>query len=105
MPKSSPVGFAHSLFVLAGVRSWVRGFLNVFIDVYILLIIAYILTSWVRAGYNPRFGRSVRFLPEPCDPYFRLFCRFIPPIGPLDVSPIVAIVVLGVIDRLIVRYL
>ena len=105
MPKASPVGFAHPMLVLADVRTWARGFLEVFIEVYILLIIAYILTSWVRAGYNPAFARVVRFLHDTCDPYLRLFRRVIPPLGPLDVSPLVAIVVLGVIDRLIVRYL
>jgi YggT family protein len=99
------VGFAHSVLVLADVRTWARGFINVFIDVYILLIIAYILSSWVRAGYSPTFARIVRFLHDTCDPYLRLFRRIIPPIGPLDVSPIVAIIVLGVIDRLIVSYL
>ncbi len=105
MPKWSLVGFAHSVLVLADARTWARGFLNVFIDVYILLIIAYILTTWVRPGYNRTFAYVVRFLHDTCDPYLRVFRRVIPPIGPLDVSPIVAIVVLGVIRQLIVRYL
>jgi uncharacterized protein YggT (Ycf19 family) len=105
MPKASPVGFAHPMLVLADVRTWARGFLEVFIEVYILLIIAYILTSWVRAGYNPAFARVVRFLHDTCDPYLRLFRRVIPPLGPLDVSPIVGIVVLGVVRQLIARYL
>jgi len=99
------VGFAHPFLVLADVRTWARGFLEVFIEVYILLIIAYILSSWVRAGYSPTFARVVRFLHDTCDPYLRLFRRVIPPIGPLDVSPILAIVVLGVIRQLIERYL
>ena len=98
------MGFAHSVLVLADVRSWARGFLHVFIRVYILLILAYILSSWIRVGYSPAVARVVRFLHDTCDPYLRLFRRVIPPIGPLDVSPIAAIVVLGLIDQLVVRY-
>jgi uncharacterized protein YggT (Ycf19 family) len=34
------------------------------------------------------------FLRDTSEPYLRLFRRFIPPLGMLDLSPIVAIVVL-----------
>ena len=104
------MGYAHPFFVLgilvlADVRTWVRGFLHAFISVYILLIIAFILSSWIRVGYSPALARVQRFLHDTCDPYLRIFRRVIPPIGPIDISPIAAIIVLGVIDRLIVRYL
>jgi uncharacterized protein YggT (Ycf19 family) len=36
------------------------------------------------------------------EPYLRIFRRFIPPIGPLDLSPIVAILVLRIVGGILV---
>ena len=74
-------------------------FVTVFISVYSLLIFAYIITSWIRLPYS--FEPVQRFLYDVCEPYIRIFRRILPPLGPLDVSPIVAIVVLVLIDRLV----
>jgi YggT family protein len=98
-------GTDAGVFVLSTAGDKVVRFVDVFIYVYILLIFAYILSTWVRAGYSPTFARVQRFLHETCDPYLRLFRRVIPPLGPIDVSPMVAVVVLIVIDRLIGRVL
>ncbi len=79
----------------------VQRFVEVFIYVYILLILLYILSSWVpRPPYalNP----FLRFLHDVCDPYLRLFRRIIPPIGPVDLSPIPALAVLYALQRLLV---
>ncbi len=43
------------------------------------------------------------FLRDVCEPYLRIFRRFIPLIGPLDVSPIVAIFVLQIVGNIIVN--
>jgi uncharacterized protein YggT (Ycf19 family) len=43
------------------------------------------------------------FLRDVCEPYLRIFRRFIPMIGPLDISPIVALIVLSVVGGLVVR--
>ena len=99
------VGDYAAVLVLSSATDKVRRFIDVFISVYILLIFAYILSSWIRVGYSPTLARVQRFLHDTCDPYLRLFRRFIPPLGPIDVSPIVAVVVLVVIDRLIGRVL
>ena len=66
-----------------------------FIGVYILLIFAYILTSWIRMPYS--LHRVQRFLDDVCEPYIRIFRRVLPSFGPLDLSPIVAIVALYVV--------
>ena len=42
------------------------------------------------------------FLRQVCEPYLRFFRRFIPPLGPLDMSPIVAILVLYVVGGIVV---
>ena len=82
-------------------------FVDVFIWVYTLLLFAYILTSWIRLPYRPWLNRVQRFLYDVCDPYLRIFRRFLPPLGPLDLSPMVAIFVLfilrGVITSLLER--
>ena len=80
-------------------------FVRVFIFVYILLILAYIITSWIRLPYCPTLNRVQRFLYDVCDPYLRIFRRFIPPLGPLDLSPIVAIFVLFVLSGLLTSLL
>ena len=66
-----------------------RASCDVFIGVYILLILAFIIMSWVRLPYSLWLNRIQRFLYDVCDPYLRLFRRFVPPLGPLDLSPMV----------------
>ena len=86
-----------TLAVLADAASRATQFVDVFIWVYILLIFAYILTSWVRLPYSPWVRRISEFLRDVCEPYLRLFRRFIPPVGPLDLSPVVAIIFLYIL--------
>jgi uncharacterized protein YggT (Ycf19 family) len=79
----------------------VSQFVGTFIFVYILLLFAYIITSWIRLPYQPWLNRVQRFLYDVCDPYLRLFRRFIPPVGPLDLSPMVGVIALIVVQRLL----
>src|SRR5215218_10854072 len=90
---------ASSMLLLDAVDS-VRNFLDVFISVYILVIILFIITSWIRLPYSPWLNRIQRFLYDVCDPYLRLFRRVLPPVGPLDLSPLVGVVVLYAINRI-----
>jgi YggT family protein len=94
-------GIAAVLALLADTAGSVRRFVDVFIGVYILLVFAYVLTSWIRLPYSPTLNRIQRFLYDVCDPYLRIFRRVLPPVGPLDLSPIVAIFVLIVAQRLL----
>jgi YggT family protein len=82
-----------------------QSFVQVFTLVYFLLIFAYILMSWVRLPYSIWLNRIQRFLYDVVEPYLRIFRRFIPPIGPLDISPIVAIFVLWIVSGLVIRLL
>src|SRR5919204_398067 len=75
----------------------IGSFVYVFIVVYTILILAYIITSWVRLPYSPWLNRVQRFLYDVCEPYLRLFRRILPTIGPLDLSPIVGIAFLYLI--------
>ena len=87
--------------VLFDAASSANRFIDDFIYVYILLIFVYILTSWVRLPYSPWIRRIQDFLREVCEPYLRIFRRIVPPFGPLDLSPIVAILFLFLLMRVV----
>jgi uncharacterized protein YggT (Ycf19 family) len=91
--------------LLADVGSQLASFAKAFIWVYILLLFTYILTSWIRLPYRPWLNRVQRFLYDVCDPYLRIFRRFLPPLGPLDLSPMVGLVVLIIIQNVVVSLL
>jgi uncharacterized protein YggT (Ycf19 family) len=76
--------------------------------VYTILIIAYILSSMYfnMGGKLPysRWSRSVLdFLRDVTEPYLGLFRRFIPPFGPLDLSPMIATIVLWLVGSIVVN--
>jgi len=79
--------------------SKLESFVDAFIVVYILLILAFIILSWVRLPYSVWLNRIQRFLFDVCDPYLRIFRRFVPAVGPLDLSPMVAVIVLIVLRQ------
>ncbi|MEK4698793.1 YggT family protein [Solibacillus sp. FSL R7-0668] len=64
--------------------------------VYRYMLIGYILMSWVPALQESAVGR---FLEKVCEPYLGFFRKFIPPIGMIDISPIVGLFVLYFIER------
>ncbi len=93
---------------LAAARTQVADFLQAVITVYTIMIFAYILLSLVQAAgmripYNRATSAVIGFLGDAVEPYLAVFRRFIPPLGPLDLSPIVAIVLLQVVGSLVVR--
>jgi len=91
------VGFV----LLADTATSVQRFVSVFVGVYILLIFAYIIASWVPGGGSPTLERARQFLYDVCEPYLRIFRRVIPPLGPLDLSPIVGVIALYILERLV----
>ena len=92
-------------YLLADVADSLANFVRVFLWVYTLLLFAYILTSWIRLPYRPWLNRVQRFLYDVCDPYLRIFRRFLPPLGPLDLSPMVAIFVLLILSNVLTSLL
>ncbi len=66
-------------------------------QIYLYLIIAYVLLSWVPNARDTSIGRMIGKVVEP---YLSIFRRFIPPIGGMiDLSPIVAIFALGFVAQ------
>lgn len=70
---------------------FVIGILQQVISIYMWALIIYILMSWFP---NARESSIGQFLGRICDPYLEPFRRIIPPIGMIDISPIVAFLVL-----------
>jgi len=95
------MGDTASSMLLFDAVGTIQNFLNVFIGVYILVILIYIITSWIRLPYSPTLNRIQRFLYDVCDPYLRLFRRVVPPFGPLDLSPMLAVIALLVVQQLL----
>jgi YggT family protein len=97
-----------TLALLADAASKVNTFIDVFLWVYILLIFVYVLTSWVQLPYSVWVRRITDFLRDVCEPYLRIFRRILPPLGALDLSPVVAmlalIALMRVIDALFAHY-
>ena len=99
------MGYSARLVLLADAVSSVETFVNVFIGLYVLVILAYIITSWLRLPYSPTLNRIQRFLYDVSEPYLRLFRRLLPSFGPLDLSPMIGIIVLVILGQVAIRIL
>jgi YggT family protein len=92
---------------LALSRADVADYVNALFIVYIALIFINVLISYVpRMPYNPALRAVLDFVKGSTDPYLNLFRRFLPPVGgggfALDLSPIIGIIVLFVLQSVVV---
>ena len=99
------MGVTASVFLLADAVSKAQAFIRVFAGVYTLILFAYIITSWVRLPYSTWLNRIQRFLYDVSEPYLRLFRRVLPSVGPLDLSPMIGIIVLVILGQVAIRIL
>ena len=95
-----------TVLVLATAREEIGGYVRTLVFVYGLIIIAYILSSLFfnfggRMPYNRFASAALGFLRDVSEPYLSIFRRFIPPLGPLDLSPIVALIVLQIVGGIV----
>src|SRR5919198_518388 len=95
------MGAAAAGLVVLDAASSANRFIDDFLWVYVLLIFLYVLTSWIRLPYTPWLRRAQDFLRDVCEPYLRLFRRILPSFGPLDLSPVVAVIVLVILMRVV----
>jgi uncharacterized protein YggT (Ycf19 family) len=90
--------------LLADLASTLQSFVSVFVGIYVLLIFVWVLLSWIQLPYSRTWAAVQQFISDVVRPYLGLF-RFVPPVGPFDLSPIVAVVVLlvaaGIVNSLI----
>lgn len=92
---------------LALTRGDVADYVAALILVYTLLIIANVLLSWIQQfrpiPYNLALRRVIGFIEESTEPLLNLFRSFIPRLGPLDISPIVAILAVSILGGIVVN--
>ncbi|KON92178.1 membrane protein [Rossellomorea marisflavi] len=65
--------------------------LDSLLNIYMWALIIYILMSWFPNARETSIGQ---ILARICEPYLEQFRKFIPPLGMIDISPIVAFIVL-----------
>ena len=92
----------------ASVRTEIADFLSALLTVYVIVIIAWIVLSFifamgVRMPYTRWFNAVLDFLRDTSNPWLGLFRRLPLRIGPLDLSPIVAIIVLQIVGGIVIE--
>ena len=88
-------------------RGDVADYVGALFNVYIILIFARIVISFVpRMPYRPWLRAVLDFITETTDPYLNFFRRFLPPVGgggfALDLSPMIGLIVLFVAESIVV---
>jgi YggT family protein len=88
-------------------RVEIAGFLSALITVYTIIIIAWVVASLVfsfgaRIPYSRPVNAVLDFLRDVTEPYLRLFRRLPLRVGPLDLTPMVAILVLVFVGNVVV---
>lgn len=70
------------------------GLLQSAIQIYSFVLFIYIMMSWLPGARESQFGQ---FIGRICEPYLEQFRKIIPPLGMIDISPIVAIFALQMV--------
>ena len=88
-------------------RQEIADFVDAFVTVYVIVIIAWVVASFifamgVRVPYSRWSNAVLDFLRDVSNPWLNLFRRLPLRIGPIDLSPIVAIIALQILGGLIV---
>ena len=94
--------------VLATTRTDIAGYVDAIFLVYSLLIVVYVLLSMIfslgaRVPYSRFTDAILTFLRDVSEPFLGIFRRFIPLIGPLDLSPLVGLIVLNIVRVIMVN--
>jgi YggT family protein len=95
------------MLVEAITRANVADYVAALFRVYIVLIFLYILLNLLfsfgmRLPYARWTDVVVNFLRDVSEPYLRVFRKFIPPVGAFDFSPMIAIILLYIVQSLVV---
>jgi YggT family protein len=88
-------------------RQQIADFLSALIWVYTIMIIAWIVVQFVfsmgaRVPYSRPLNAVLDFLRDVSEPYLRIFRRLPLRVGPLDLTPIVAILALRIVGGIVV---
>jgi uncharacterized protein YggT (Ycf19 family) len=88
-------------------RSEIADFVSAFVTVYVIVIIAWVVLSFifamgVRVPYSRWSNAVLDFLRDTATPWLNLFRRLPLRVGPLDLTPIVAIIALQILGGIVV---
>jgi YggT family protein len=94
--------------ILASARTDIAEYLSTLIYVYTLLIILYVVVQLLFSlGLRPPYSRAtdvvMGFLRDVCEPFLRIFRRLIPSFGGIDLSPLLAIITLEILNGVVVQ--
>lgn len=92
---------------VATARQDIADYVSTLIWLYTLLILAYVVSQMFfgfggRVPYSRPLNAILEFLRQVCEPFLRIFRRFVPMVGPLDLSPLVAVLALTFVGRIVV---
>jgi YggT family protein len=87
-------------------RGDVANYVDALFEVYIVIIFVYILLNLLfsfglKTPYSRVSDAILGFLRDVCEPYLRVFRRFIPAVGAVDFSPMLAIIALFLIRTIL----
>ena len=88
-------------------REQIAEFLSAIILVYTLCVVGWVVVQLVfslglRVPYSRWSNAVLDFLRDVSEPFLRIFRSFVPRIGPLDISPMVAILTLQIVGGIVV---
>lgn len=79
---------------------------NVLFGIFYVLLLISILLSWIRPNpYHPVWGPIIRITRAVVDPVLNPIRRLVPPMGGLDFSPMVLLLIIRVLQQAIVNIL
>ena len=78
-------------------------FVSTLFWVYNAMILAWVIVGMLNLPYNRVLAAIRDFLDQTVAPFVNLFRRFIPPLGPLDLSPLFAFIALQVVRQVLLR--
>ncbi len=92
--------------IFATTRDDIANYVSALFEVYIVLIFIYILLNLLlsfgmRVPYSRWSDAVMNFLRDVSEPYLKLFRRFIPSVGGFDFTPMVAIIVLYILQSIL----
>lgn len=81
------------MFVLGNALASIATLIGTIAQIYVFVLIGYIIVSWVNADpFNP----IVRFIRVVSEPFLERIRRFVPPIAGLDFSVLIAILIVQI---------
>ncbi len=80
--------------------------INLLFNIFYLLILARIVLSFLRVSpYHPTWGPIMRFIYDVTEPVMAPVRRILPPMSGLDFSPMIVLILAGMIRQILIQLL